>query len=340
MFYRYGYGRKRSRGWLIVLWLSWCLAGCGEDKMVPESASGGEAVVSEEAEEKGRNDFEGAEGEGTEYLSSEGICLQNGYQGNSMAHEDGYYYFRSQAENESYIIVPGWEKPGFEKSKIIAEQWTGKCWAKTYWTVAVKSQEYEVSLQDLVPGESLMLVYEKDGEKKMLLTYQVKEDYNEPEEFCAETFENLLGYDGFCIYENFWGYGYLSDYYAVEDGKLVDLAQSWTLPDGWANGNVNNMVDIDGDGVRELICNVTYLADGAHRAIIYRYDGRQVWCGFADDLIDEPYENFPVHGRGSEYLPEEKTFCIWFLKTKEDADYTVRYYRFDMDKIKWEPYPF
>ncbi len=254
-----------------------------------------------------------------------------------------------------YTIGPGsWDTPRFEipyarfadllkqgnDSELIAERWSGKRQGETYWTVAVDTQGNTVSLQDLEAGESLMLVYEKDGEKKVLQTYRTGEDYNEPAEFTAEVFQNLLGHDGVCIYENFWGNGYLTNYYAVEEGRLVDLAQSWTLPDGWANGNVNNPADLDGDGKRELVCNVMYLADGGNSVIVYKYDGQQVWCGDGWDLVEEPYEEFPANTRGAEYLPEEKAVRFWFKKTPEDTGYTERCYPMDLDKIEWEPYPF
>ena len=50
------------------------------------------------------------------------------------------------------------------------------------------------------------------------------------------------------------------------------------------------MVDIDKDGVKELICNVEYLGDGARDALIYYNNGQEIWYKWGDRYLDEEYE--------------------------------------------------
>lgn len=199
---------------------------------------------------------------------------------------------------------------------------------QTYWEVGTK--EYDVVLKDLVPGQSLELVIRRDdGREQTAQVFRRDEDYEEPTEFWAEAFENLLGHNGFCLYDQYMGMWYTQKYYAFENEDLICLADSW----GWEPGK-DYMVDLDGDGDRELICNVTYIADGAQCTVIYCYDGQQVLYSGGDDLLDEDYDGFGVGCVGSEYLPEENVIRIWFWKD-ELEDFDERKYEIDMETLEW-----
>lgn len=201
---------------------------------------------------------------------------------------------------------------------------------ETYWSVDV--EDYNVSLMDLVPGESLKLVISKGDHNTTIVKVCRKEaDYKSPDEFSAGIFKNLLGHNGFYIYDYFCGQWYLADYYAVEEDELICLAESW------GGGPSDYMVDVDGDGDSELICNVTYLADGAMRTVIYRYDGTQVLRGFLDALLDEEYDDYGVGSSYSEYLPDKNVVKIWFWKD-ELEDFDAKEYELEMDKITMSPY--
>lgn len=201
---------------------------------------------------------------------------------------------------------------------------------ETYWSVDV--EDYNVSLMDLVPGESLKLVISKgDHDTTIVKVYRKEADYKSPDEFSIGVFKNLLGHNGFYIYDYFCGQWYLAYYYAVEEDELICLAESW------GGGPSDYMVDVDGDGDNELICNVTYLADGGRRTVIYRYDGTQVLQGFLDDLLDEEYDNHGVGSSHSEYLPDKNVVKIWFWKD-ELEDFAAKEYELEMDKITMYPY--
>lgn len=212
----------------------------------------------------------------------------------------------------------------------------------TYWTVSM--DDYTVSLQDEVPDASLKLVLRRGSVEKVIDVYEKKLDYNSPEEFTAETFENLLGHNGFCIYEDFDGFGCLTNYYAIgEDNALIPLAASWTLPDGWAEGPSDYMVDLDGDGDRELVCNIMYLADGACRTLIYRYDDGLIWQGFGDELrkaqLDEGVQ-IVANTMGSYYLPEEKAIQIWYPSMDGSGDFDEETHTIDLDRLEMTPYEY
>lgn len=200
-----------------------------------------------------------------------------------------------------------------------------------YWKLPVTASEsgYEVVLKDLVPGESLQVVI-KEGEKELLLgTYQKDKDYKEPSEYFAETFEKLFGYNGFCLsIPN--GVGYSSTYYAVENGEILLLAESWG--NFYDKENVDFQVDIDGDGEKELICNVTWLADGAQRTRIYRYENGRVYCGNGEDMLDEAYDNFGVGSLSSRYDPEKNVISISYWK-EDKNDFVTKEYPPDWSKL-------
>lgn len=211
-----------------------------------------------------------------------------------------------------------------------------------YWTVSV--DDYKVSLQDEIPDASLKLVVHKGSMERVIQVYEKKLDYNSPEEFTAKAFENLLGHNGFCVYEDFQGFGYLANYYAIEeDGEPILLAASWTLPDGHANGPTDHMIDLDGDGDRELICNVMYLADGACRTLIYHYEDGWVWQGFGDELLEEELDEDTLdwaNCRGSQYLPEEHAIRIWYPSKDKSGDFDEKDYEIDLDKLEMMPYEY
>ncbi len=201
---------------------------------------------------------------------------------------------------------------------------------KTYFSV--DAEDYNVSLSDLVPGESLKMVISKgDHDTTAVRVYRKEADYESPDEFTAGIFENLLGHNGFYIYDYFCGMWNLAEYYALEDDELICLAESW-------GGEPSDyMIDVDGDGDNELICNVMYLGDGAQRTVIYDYDGKQVLRGSLDGLLDEEYDDYGVWSTGSEYLPDENVVKIRFWRD-ELEDFCEKKYEVDMDKIAMAPF--
>lgn len=140
-----------------------------------------------------------------------------------------------------------------------------------------------ISETDESSSEIICLVKEKteidlevssgDQDTTIARVYRKETDYESPDEFSLELFKNLLGHNGFCLHDNYYGRFRQTNYYALEGDELLCLADSFGFePD-------DHMVDIDGDGDNELICNLTYGGDGARRTVLYHYDGERVLKG-------------------------------------------------------------
>lgn len=236
-----------------------------------------------------------------------------------------------RGEPEETAPVPEDPAGGVKVQTGLRSNGAGAEAAQTYWEIDAAG--YKVALRDLVPGLTLELVIRQDdGEERTALVYRKGEDYEDPVEFSAEPFERLLGHDGFCLYDQYMGLWYTRRYYALEEDELICLADGW----GW-EPEKDHMVDLDGDGDRELICNVAYIADGAQCTLIYRNDGERVLYCFGDDLLDQEYDNYGVGCEGSEYLPEENVIRIWFWKDALE-DFEERKYEIDMERLEWWSY--
>lgn len=203
---------------------------------------------------------------------------------------------------------------------------------KSYFQIA--AADYEVELKDLVPEKSLQLVIHRKKEPDLIArVYHAGVDYEKPTEFTAVSFEDLLGRDGFYIYQLYYSMFPYAHYYALEGDKLVKIAGSW----GNDPAQSNYMVDVNGDGDRELICNVIYMADGGRQTLLYHYDGVEISQGFCMDLLDEEYDNYGVGSASCEYLPEENKVRISFWKDARN-DFDTKDYKIWLDKIMLTPY--
>lgn len=199
-----------------------------------------------------------------------------------------------------------------------------------YWTLAVA--DYIITLQEGTLENTLDLMYYKEENEKLLLTFQMGNDYHTPEDISAEAFENCLGHSGFRLYKRHplgtLSHYYEVEYYAVEE-ELELLAYRWgTKDDDFYE------IDIDDDGIKELICNVIWLADGAADVLIYHFDGEKVMRGHGSDLLDQPVDIYGVGSLFTTYLPDKNKIHI---KYWQDAlqDYAEKEYDIDLAKIEW-----
>lgn len=174
-----------------------------------------------------------------------------------------------------------------------------------YWTLAV--DDYQIKLQEGEKKDTLELLLMQGEEERVLLTLDKGSDYRAPEDISAESFEECLGHKGFRLLKRQAlgsSHYYEVDYYAVEE-ELELLASRWGSKDG-----EDFEIDLDGDGIRELICNVTWIADGAKDVYIYHFDGEKVLRGHGSDLLDQPADIHGVGAVSAQYLPEENEVHI------------------------------
>lgn len=163
-------------------------------------------------------------------------------------------------------------------------------------------------------------------------TVQEDDKLNEPEDVIRGEFEDILGYDGYYVTDKTTIFPFITYYYAIEKGEEFCIAES--------HGEERNdyAVDIDGDGVKEFICNVIY-GDGAERTYIYRREGDRILKGAAEELLDEEYDHENIGSIRSFYIPEENVVEIQYWK-ENVQDFLSKKYKIDLKKITyWEEYP-
>lgn len=121
-------------------------------------------------------------------------------------------------------------------------------------------------------------------------------------------FQNILGTDGVRWTETDANGFSVRTYYALgTDGGRTPIAESF----GWG-GAEDYSVDLDGDGMEELVCNVTYGGDGARRAYVYQLRADGIYLGelSAGGLPD--FLDWGVNASWSEYDPEGRVFRLHY----------------------------
>lgn len=202
---------------------------------------------------------------------------------------------------------------------------------KTYMTMLV--EDYEIAFLDGAKENTLDLWLYRDGEEWLVNTYEIIGD-QQSGNFTAEPFHDVLGHNGFRIFirrPHGTSYHYYeTDYYAMEE-EPVFLANCWGTMDG-----DTYQVDVDGDGIDELICNVQWMADGARDVFIYHYDGEKIWRGYGSDFLDEDLVSTGLGSVMTEYLPLEDKMHIQYWQ-EEIQGFAEKDYDIDLDKIElWE----
>lgn len=241
------------------------------------------------------------------------------------------YAVNNQIENESGAgnqveseVVAGSPEEDSTKESSADVQKEENIPPKIYWTLPVG--DYEVFLQDGAEEETLDLWVNRKGEKQVVHTYKKNNaDYQEPEDITGDTFEDVLGHDGFRIYRKYFRHTRV-DYYAMEE-EMKLLAYYWGVP-----GENIYQVDVDGDGTEELICNVMWMADGVCDTLIYHFDGEKVLMGEGTNLLQEEYDDRGAAGMiESEYLPEKNKVLVHYHK---DGQAKEKEYDIDLEQLK------
>ena len=91
------------------------------------------------------------------------------------------------------------------------------------------------------------------------------QDITDNENIVRGEFTNIMGYDGYTIRDKSAVYPHQTCYYAVEGEEEFLIAQSWNFEDK----EDDYIVDIDGDGMNELVCNCTW-GDGGLIVIVFK----------------------------------------------------------------------
>lgn len=102
-------------------------------------------------------------------------------------------------------------------------------------------------------------------------------------------FQNIMGYDGYWEEELYNSQHHTRRYYAEENGKVFPIAVSWYWKFDPSEKVEDYVLDIDGDGVTELVCNTLTGADIHAEVYIFRRTANGVECG----RIDREKANIP-----------------------------------------------
>ena len=168
---------------------------------------------------------------------------------------------------------------------------------KTYWTVTVGENEIALKGSEDPEEDAALYLIGADGSGVVL-----RELTGSAEQYHAETFSDLLAHDGFVLYCDYDLYRDWK-YYALEGEELLLLAYSW----GSSPEKNEYIGDIDGDGDRELVHFVTYMADGVDEVEYYDWRDGQAMEAVVEDMDVMTPERFRP-----EMLPSEKLAGLEF----------------------------
>ena len=98
---------------------------------------------------------------------------------------------------------------------------------------------------------------------------------NAPASTREEPFTDILGYDGVLVtVTTLYGWSQRTYYAVSDDGSRTAVAASF----GYGEPE-DYTVDLDGDGAEELVCNVTFGADGGREVYVYQRRDGGVYLG-------------------------------------------------------------
>ena len=145
-------------------------------------------------------------------------------------------------------------------------------------------------------------------------------------ETTLQPFTDILGTDGYTLDYVQGPAGDYRSYYGA-DGTPLALSFGWDRAD--------TAVDLDGDGVRELVCGVTYMADGVPAVLVYRLVDGEIRQAEASALPDDIYQNgLPADGPAwTTYDPETNTITtsLQFPGEEERRNWTAALTLEDLD---------
>lgn len=225
---------------------------------------------------------------------------------------DGVYRFAvplGKAAVTKEMLMESAIEVSFENNLAIQENWEAFVEQRvTLWTLEVDG--YEVSMMGMEDYGNYQLMV-KDGEHETV--GRIYPNYGEVIEYQYDTFENVLGYSGFYVFDNsvYASYG---NFYTIIDGELICVADTW--------GNTPKecySVDVDKDGIPELICNVRY-GTGEEAAIIYMNNGSQIVEGDCTVFLDAECPDETFYMLDSKYIPNEDVVEItYWTESMEEA---------------------
>lgn len=188
----------------------------------------------------------------------------------------------------------------------------------------VENQESRAGF--LTVGEQTwVLTEDEDGIHLAEVLYNLSEATLQP-------FTDILGTDGYTLDYVQSPAGNYRSYYGV-DGTPLALSFGWDRSD--------TLVDLDGDGVRELVCSVTYMADGVPAVLVYRLVDGEIRQAEASAVPVDIYQNDPPPSglAWTTYDPETNTVTtsLQFPGEEERRSWTAT---LTLEELDFYPYQY
>ena len=191
----------------------------------------------------------------------------------------------------------------------------------SFWNDVINYDGTLLGSFDLGEGEYIdALAYNDDGtEIEVGIASNTDDSRTETIPYIAAEryeFTDILGCNGYVVSESYSGWK-LRTYYAAVGG------QEWPVAETFGFGEAEDyVVDLDGDGITELVANVTYGGDGARRAYVYQRRGEEIYLGtFSTENLPN-LNDWGVNSTWSEYDPSTSTFRLHYAQ-KGREEYAV-----------------
>ena len=141
--------------------------------------------------------------------------------------------------------------------------------------------------------------------------------------------DSLLGYENVRFIGERYSTGNAVIYFYTEDNKEIAQQFGPNLYDPWFYN-----VDLDGDGVDEMICPCVYTADGCPCVLIYRNNNGVIEVGYPDESRFEKLAGAKLYPANScSKYDFETDRIVLYYKNEELAELTIDDYAF----MEYEP---
>jgi len=192
----------------------------------------------------------------------------------------------------------------------------------------VQRDDYEVGLRN--QGDQTEILLRRNGAVTVLDSVPANSDTSM--QYSLRSFDAIPELSGFVL-ENLTSYGWGEFYYyAVQNDSAVCFAQSF------GEDMTDVAKDLDGDGQAELICTVTYNADGVSDVWVYRMkDGVPQVASVKDAMLNIPADKILARPASATYDAGTGSVTLEYLIAGED-DSHVETAPIDYDSLQFEDF--
>ena len=197
-------------------------------------------------------------------------------------------------------------------------------------TVALSREEESWLLQDLKGTRAALMEYGETRNGIQELIGLLKRGAPRFNAVMTEPFRDVLGYDGHIETETM-GFWQMRTYYAETADGAYPIAKSFGFGD-----TEDYRVDLDGDGQEELVCNVTFGADGARRAYVYQRRADGIYLGTLSTEGLPNHFDWGVNSWWEEYDPAENVFRLHYAVGDGSNESVLETH--GLERMEFQPY--